>query len=606
MFKTNKQLLSNEEAVGVDKFLGDKASSGYSDADLEKINALIEALDIREEERLPRWDDGGPDCFRQRQVHDDFQILQTREERWRLAKLEGRLTESLEEEDEIETLPEEPAAEDDISDYDERLENDRPAKRSRLDGGHVSDTDFIQTAEGLVPPQVDNLESTLARDDAQVLNPAVEIHQASNLETGVIPGDNLVNLEPDFAPLADDILCNDFADDFEANKENWPPSTPSLPVAADDVSSDYYTPEHMRQYLAAQYGTEDSLSQCYLDLAQESTAVDEEADIQLLSFNSKRLDYDGQFADERLPKETVDMLYEGEDGRAFVPEANEATQDVCNTETATRQPDENYLGLLLEPSIASRPLESLAFAQLRARKVSSNPEIAAPQIERMPHLEIGPTLPAATRDDVVDQNTLQLPRTINVALSVHRYMASIEFIQKNALLRALSSEECAVELAERPSLVGVDLILDPYSAIIVLSLFTLSARCDSYVERVSQQSWRYSKLLVIFEAYPEQLSKRSSTKYGVSSSGAASELWAYTPPILKAIKKFRRDLNIAEGCGTKDPKSKVTYAFADTVNEAALFIRFFGDQVEAEDETQGALWGDREWLSSESVDVSNI
>lgn len=398
--------------------------------------------------------------------------------------------------------------------------------------------------------------------------------------------------------------CDDFADGFYEDKENWPPSTPPLPVTMDDGSSDYHTPEHMRHYLVAQYGMNNSLSQCYPDLAQGSAVFAEEDSFPLLSFGSKQCV--SQSNDERALVEIVEVAYQDGDVQAFDLEV-ESNEDIAHTDIARRQADENQdFGRLHEPSIASRTLGISAFAQLRAQNVSSVPEGSVPQAETRPALEIEPTQPKATQEDVVDRNTLQLPRIISVASSLHQYMASVEFIQKHALVRALSSEECAVELAERTSLVGVDLILDPYSAVIILSLFTLSARCDPYVERVSQQSWRYSKLLVIFEAYPEGLNKWSSTKYGVDSSGAVPELWAYTPPIIKAIKKFRRDLNIAEACGTKDPKSEVTYAFADTVNDAALFIRFFADQVEAEDETQGVLWGDREWLSAESFEVSGL
>ncbi|KAF8902231.1 hypothetical protein CPB84DRAFT_875157 [Gymnopilus junonius] len=118
-------------------------------------------------------------------------------------------------------------------------------------------------------------------------------------------------------------------------------------------------------------------------------------------------------------------------------------------------------------------------------------------------------------------------------------MASLDLIQKHALVRALGSEESAVELVERYTIGGVDLILDPYCAVVFLSLFTLPARCEAYVDRVSKQSWIYNHLLIVFEAYPEQLSKRANTnRVGGSASGSSSSssLYTYTPPIVKAIK----------------------------------------------------------------------
>jgi len=58
-------------------------------------------------------------------------------------------------------------------------------------------------------------------------------------------------------------------------------------------------------------------------------------------------------------------------------------------------------------------------------------------------------------------------------------------------------------------------------------LFPHSARCDAYTERVSQQSWKFSRLLVIFKAYPEQCSKQS-----IAVKSPSSELYTFTPPIV--------------------------------------------------------------------------
>ena len=45
-------------------------------------------------------------------------------------------------------------------------------------------------------------------------------------------------------------------------------------------------------------------------------------------------------------------------------------------------------------------------------------------------------------------------------------------------------------------------------------------------------------------------------------------------------------------------------AFADSVDEAAAYARSFGDIAEERDVTQGAIWGQREWLDSEISEVS--
>ena len=49
-------------------------------------------------------------------------------------------------------------------------------------------------------------------------------------------------------------------------------------------------------------------------------------------------------------------------------------------------------------------------------------------------------------------------------------------------------------------------------------------------------------------------------------------------------------------------------AFANTVEEAAVLTRCFGDIAEAADAdaTAGALWGDRAWLEDEYIEVSRV
>jgi hypothetical protein len=50
----------------------------------------------------------------------------------------------------------------------------------------------------------------------------------------------------------------------------------------------------------------------------------------------------------------------------------------------------------------------------------------------------------------------------------------------------------------------------------------------------------------------------------------------------------------------------VNVAFADSVDEAAAYARFFGDIAEERDVTQGAIWGQREWLDSVISEVSGL
>ncbi|KAG6331132.1 hypothetical protein ID866_7957, partial [Astraeus odoratus] len=115
-------------------------------------------------------------------------------------------------------------------------------------------------------------------------------------------------------------------------------------------------------------------------------------------------------------------------------------------------------------------------------------------------------------------------------------------------------------------------------------------------ERISAESWRYSEILVIFEAYP---STRSSRADDVQNRRIAP--YAYSPPIVKAVMKLRRIISISEGCKSKDERCSVLWAFANSVAEAAKFVRCFGEEActKAVQSGKEALWGDREWLEEE-------
>ncbi|THV07980.1 hypothetical protein K435DRAFT_772305 [Dendrothele bispora CBS 962.96] len=205
-----------------------------------------------------------------------------------------------------------------------------------------------------------------------------------------------------------------------------------------------------------------------------------------------------------------------------------------------------------------------------------------------------------TPAELVNSDTLQLPSLRSLPTSPHWYMASMDLLQKQALVRSLRSQDCGITLIERLSLDGVDVIIDSYTAIIFMNLPSLPVKCEDLVNLVSQQSWRYSRILVVFEAYPASLSLRSSNKI----QGDAIDLNVYSPPVMKAVKKLRRDISVAEVCEEKDARCQVFLAFANTVEEAGFLTRLFGDMAEMEDvqTTGGLLWGDRGWLEGDTPD----
>lgn len=209
--------------------------------------------------------------------------------------------------------------------------------------------------------------------------------------------------------------------------------------------------------------------------------------------------------------------------------------------------------------------------------------------------------PRAVPDDVYDQHTVRLSEHWIPAAPVHRYLASMTLIQKRALVRELQGHQCQVVLVERYDLGGTDIIIDPDYGVLFIPLLALPAHLESAVDRISRESWRYLNLLVVFEAFPSAQSYRADR-----TQDTRPVPYAYTPPICKAIKKLRRNLGIAEGCGAMNPRCTVTWAFANDIEEAAKFARCFGEEACAisTERGHGILWDERGWLEEEEREVS--
>ncbi|KAF9449716.1 hypothetical protein P691DRAFT_790582 [Macrolepiota fuliginosa MF-IS2] len=244
------------------------------------------------------------------------------------------------------------------------------------------------------------------------------------------------------------------------------------------------------------------------------------------------------------------------------------------------------------PDVDSRTCRLAEFACLRAKTIASVPAIMDLPPSSSPETQASSTEDATVT--IVDQSTMVLPDNWGVIRYPHRYMASLDFLQRQVIVRALRTPDCIVDLVERTSLGGVDIIVDPHSAIVVASLFTLPSHGKYLMDRILDHSWRFRYILVIFEAFPEALALRP-----LKSTSETLVISAYTPPILKAIKKLRRDVVIGEACGRKREECRVEYAFANDPTEAAKFVRYFGNTAEARDQSNGILWQSREWLDSE-------
>ncbi|KAJ6547006.1 hypothetical protein B0H19DRAFT_1265970 [Mycena capillaripes] len=363
---------------------------------------------------------------------------------------------------------------------------------------------------------------------------------------------------------------------YDVDKENLPPSHDGYNESAHfpAMESGQFDPHNPATTFPANYRK----SQDVLDMAP----VYEPREFVALSFESLPTisAQPTQLPPDEMP---LDETY----GRMFEPHSDTILNDsrVTNPSSLPSSPP---------PDIATRSLGIAEFARLRAKRVTIPiPESLPASIQNDPitHFE-EPS--RSVPEYIYDQNTLRLPSTWNPPESLHRYMVSMELVQKQGLVRSLRSRSCSIDLVERDSLGGVDIILDPHTAIIFTNLLILPSECADLTCRIGQQSWLYSRLLVIFDAYPASYSYQSKAHCNM-----ASELFAYSPPVLKALGKLRRDVGIAEGCGTKRRACTLQYAFADTVEETAIFTRYFGDFAEANDDSRGVIWGDRAWLDDD-------
>lgn len=240
------------------------------------------------------------------------------------------------------------------------------------------------------------------------------------------------------------------------------------------------------------------------------------------------------------------------------------------------------------------------FLALRGVCLSPPPVVAATDTatNNPQHLE-ALQVPTQVPPDLIDKNTIQLPAVGSLPVSRHQYLASLDLLQKHALCRCLSDDTAAIDLVEREFLGGVDLILDPDTAILFLPLSVVPSECEGLIAGISDISWRYPYILVIFEVF-----LISQAFCDGEENRAVS--FTLTEPILKSVKKLKRSLAIAEGVGTKTEDCLISWAFARNIEEAAKLARVYGDMAESRDRTGGSLWQERWWLWERETEGSPL
>ncbi|KAF9651946.1 hypothetical protein BDM02DRAFT_459593 [Thelephora ganbajun] len=261
----------------------------------------------------------------------------------------------------------------------------------------------------------------------------------------------------------------------------------------------------------------------------------------------------------------------------------------------------------IEPGHASateRRQELVEFLALRGVRLNEPPATTITEAAK-DNPQIIETLPVPQPSrteipsDLIDKNTIQLPPATSLPVSRHQYLASLDLLQKHALCRCLSDGLAAIDLIEREFLGGVDLILDQDTAILFLPLSALPSECEGLIAGISDISWRYSYILVIFEAF------LVSQAFGDGEENLIAS-FAFTEPILKSVKKLKRSLAIAEGVGTKTEDCLVSWAFSKNIEEAARLARVYGDIAESRDKTGGLLWQERWWLGEREAEDSPL
>jgi hypothetical protein len=326
-------------------------------------------------------------------------------------------------------------------------------------------------------------------------------------------------------------------------------------------------------------------------------------DFQMLNFLDSQRDADGfyplSFGSSQQTRTLLDDPNSQQTDSHFIKETS--SNDTMMDQNNILLPETNHLSVqapLLDLPLSSAPKAGLDsrkhdfadFLRLRGKALTVRdagtedvPRIA-PVLDKTP--SILPVIPEA----VLDRNTLRPLGPPSSLRNWHYYLASLNLIQKRVLVQSLSGQECAVGLIERDALGGVDLVLDHETAIIFISLMTVPSECDSLSSRISTLSWRFKHLLVIFECFP------AARSYAKDHEARHMPFFAFSHPVVKAIRKLRRGLGIAEGSGMKRVECQVMWAFAEDVGAAARFSREFGDAAEGRDQTGGAAWGSRDWL----------
>ncbi|EJC98598.1 uncharacterized protein FOMMEDRAFT_31644 [Fomitiporia mediterranea MF3/22] len=190
-----------------------------------------------------------------------------------------------------------------------------------------------------------------------------------------------------------------------------------------------------------------------------------------------------------------------------------------------------------------------------------------------------------------DTRAFTIPDTWEPPTIEHAYLVSVDLLQQQALVRALESH-CAIQLKERdtvsppfiptsvpispqPFSAEISLIVGPDAGVVFFPLSAIPSQnaYKTLLDALAFHSWRFSHILLVLMAFPRSRLMRAASLDEEDRDGPSS----YSPPVLKAARRIRRDLGLREGTGEKHTGCTVELAFADNVEHAAKLVRAFGD-----------------------------
>ena len=219
--------------------------------------------------------------------------------------------------------------------------------------------------------------------------------------------------------------------------------------------------------------------------------------------------------------------------------------------------------------------------------------------------------------DLLHPESAQLPQPWVAPSRPHRYIVSLNLIQRRAVASALCSPQIGnVGLVEREKLWcnqkpfsssegqtpldGPDVLIDPDFAVLIVTLASINTIEKDLQCQLEALSLSFSRITIVFEAYSK------TTAYHIKngeSTKASLVVNMFTPPVLSGFNHWRRLFNIAVAVESISSGCVVDWAFAHTPNETAKIIRLLGDHAEEEADPviRQHLWDGREWLQEEAI-----